>query len=234
MVNLTKGHIKGLKTYKEVKEEIDSYYNNQKEIKKEEKEADEVSAEIYAILKDQEFEFSITTLQEYHKKLFHNLEKTVYNAGKFRQYNVTKEEEILGGETVFYVPFQKIIETLRYDFSEEKTMNYDKMTNEEVLDRITEFSSRIWQVHPFQEGNTRTTAVFIQKHLMSRGYEVNNEIFKENAKYYRNALVRANYSNRNKGVEEDKSYLRDFYDNLLNHSNHELENNKIKINRGRK
>lgn len=106
-----------------------------------------------------------------------------------------------------YQSYDLIEETLKYDFSEEKEIDYISMNENELIDRISEFTSRIWQVHLFCEGNTRTTAVFIQKYLISMGFRVNNDLFKDNALYFRNALVRANYNNYVKGVKADKKYL---------------------------
>ena len=112
---------------------------------------------------------------------------------------------------------------------EEKNIDYINMNESELVNRITEFTSRIWQVHPFSEGNTRTTAIFIQKYLISMGFEVNNELFKDNSLYFRNALVRANYTNYNKGIKEDKRYLVMFFENLLLGKDNELDNNKLYI-----
>ena len=122
-----------------------------------------------------------------------------------------------------------IEKTLKYDFSEEKEQNYVDFDQKQLIDRICEFTSRIWQIHPFQEGNTRTVAVFIQKYLISMGFNVNNELFKSKSKYFRNALVRANYSNYSKGIKADKKYLVMFFENLLLGKNNKLDNNELKI-----
>ena len=95
---------------------------------------------------------------------------------------MTKDEPILNNDTVNYQSYDMIEETLKYDFQEEKEQNYIDFNEEELIDRICEFTSRIWQVQPFQEGNTRTTAIFIQKYLISMGFKVNNELFKDNSK----------------------------------------------------
>lgn len=122
-----------------------------------------------------------------------------------------------------------IEETLKYEFNEEKDIDYSSFSEEELIDRITEFTSRIWQVHPFQEGNTRITAVFIQKYLISIGFNINNKLFKDNALYFRNALVRANYTNYYVGVKETKKYLVMFFENLLLNKNNNLNNDELNI-----
>lgn len=230
MLKLSEEHIEGKKTYKQVQEEITSYYvkniNNQDD---DLKEADEVATAIYEILSDGAFRFDYLTYKNYHKRLFKNLNKDKYHPGEFRTYNFTKAETILNGDTVDYQSYDLIEETLKYDFSEEKEIDYINMSQENLIDRISEFTSRIWQVHPFQEGNTRTTAIFIQKYLLSMGFKVNNDLFKDNSLYFRNALVRANYINYPKGVKADKKYLNMFFENLLLNKNNKLDNNDLKV-----
>ena len=231
MIDLSKEHIEGKKTYKEVQDEITSYYakNIDNHDDDDEEEADEVSTAIYEILNDGAFRFDYLTYKNYHKRLFKNLDKEKYNPGEFRTYNITKNEPILNNDTVEYQSYDLLEESLKYDFSEEKSIDYINVTEEQLIDRISEFTSRIWQIHPFQEGNTRTTAVFIQKYLLSMGFIVNNNLFKDNALYFRNALVRANYYNYAIGIKTDKKYINMFFENLLLNKNNKLDNDDLKI-----
>ena len=231
MQELSEEHIQGKKTYQEVQNEITSYYSKNKDNHDDdnEEEADEVATAIYEILSDKSFRFDFLTFKNYHKRLFANLDKEKYNPGVFRTYNFTKDEPVLNGDTVQYQSYDLIEETLKYDFNEEKEIDYSKFNEEELINRIVEFTSRIWQVHPFQEGNTRTTAVFIQKYLISMGFNINNELFKENALYFRNALVRANYTNYSKGIKETNNYLIMFFENLLLNKDNSLNNDDLKI-----
>ena len=148
-------------------------------------------------------------------------------AGKIKDRNLSKPEPILNRDTVRYGDFKTIISSLEYDISLEKKKDYKTMNIVDVINNITDFSSRIWQVHPFQEGNTRTTAVFIQKYLVSLGYEVDNTLFKEKSVYYRNALVRSNYFNRELNVKEEKSFLIKFFENLLLGKNNDLHSEDL-------
>ena len=231
MVELSLEHIEGKKTYKQVQETIKSYYakNVDNHDDDGEEEADEVATAIYEILSDVAFRFDYLTYKSYHKRLFDNLDNKKYNPGEFRAYNFTKNEVMLNGDTVNYQDYKLIEETLKYDFNEEKEIDYINMTNEQLINRIVEFTSRIWQIHPFQEGNTRTTAVFIQKYLLSMGFKVNNDLFKDNSLYFRNALVRANYINYLKGIKADKKYLNMFFENLLLDRNNVLDNDELII-----
>ena len=231
MVQLSKEHINGKKTYQQVQDEITSYYrkNVDNHEDDDEEEADEVATAIYEILNNKSFRFDYFTLKNYHQRLFCNLNKKRYNPGVFRLYDITKNEPILNNDTVNYQSYDMIEETLKYDFNEEKEQNYISFSEEQLIDRICEFTSRIWQVHPFQEGNTRTTAVFIQKYLISMGFKVNNELFKDNSDYFRNALVRANYTNYSMGVKSDKKFLLMFFENLLLGKNNKLDNDDLKL-----
>lgn len=226
MVCLAEENINGVKNYEKVEEDLRGYYSRQDrgKINKKEKQADEVSLRIVRILNDNAFTFNYLALKRYHKLLFECIdigldEKYI---GNFRDYNITKKEQVLNGETVQYADFSMIEDTLKYDFEEESKNEYTKMSDEDKLNNLVKFTSNIWQVHPFGEGNTRTTAIFIQKYLNNKGFNVNNELFKDNSLYFRNALVKANYSNISKGIEEDKNYLKKFFENLLFEGKNEL------------
>lgn len=212
---LTNEHIKGEKTYAEVTALTAKHYENQVTDSRGEREADEVAEAIYGILHDKAFRFDITTLKSYHYRLFKNLNYEVFHPGEFRTVNLTKKEPVLGGESVQYQDYGLIEESLEYDFNDEKGVNYLSLSQDEKVDNIANFTSHIWQVHPFYEGNTRTTAVFIEKYLMSLGYQIDNEIFRDYSKEFRDALVLANYSNIPKGIQANPAKLREFFVQFL-------------------
>ena len=120
--------------------------------------------------------------------------------------------------------------TLEYDFSQEKDFSYKGLSIDEIIHHLAVFISRLWQIHIFGEGNTRTTAVFFLKYLRTLGFSATNDIFAENAWYFRNALVRANYTNLQKGVYETTEYLEMFLRNLLLNEKNELHNRNLHIN----
>ena len=135
----------------------------------------------------------------------------------------------IDGESVFYANADMIYQTLDYDFSNEKTFDYSKLTMEEKINHLARFIANIWQIHPFGEGNTRTTAVFTIKYLNSLGFKVNNEPFEKHSWYFRNALVRANYTNMTKGIYMNTEYLEKFLRNLLLNEKNELKNRYVHI-----
>lgn len=207
-------HIRGEKSYAEVQAATASYYENTGH-NTSEKEADEVSEAIYEILADEAFRFDVPTLKSYHYRLFKNLDPKIYHPGEFRTVNLTKREPVLGGETVQYQDYGMLESSLEYDFAEETKVDYLKLSEEGRVQRFATFTSRIWQVHPFYEGNTRTTAVFIEKYLRSLGYEIDNEVFRNHAKEFRDALVLASYSNIPKGIQANSAKLEEFFRVML-------------------
>jgi len=187
-------------------------------------ECDIVSNRIVELLETDGFLLQPSTLKSIHKYLFKDLYEF---AGEFRTCNISKKENVLNGASVKYCNYFMIEDTLNYDFEEEKKQNYFNASNEEIVDRISSFTTRIWQVHPFMEGNTRTTAVFIERYLNEIGFSVNNDLFKDNAEYFRNALVRANYADYSKRINVDKTFLYHFFENLLFEGKHLLNDNMI-------
>lgn len=224
LIKTAKEHIEGNIGIEEVKTRIDEYYEvhgSRKNFEKESEEADKVSVRITEILSENAFNFAPTELLNIHKKLF----KDIFDgAGIYRDYNFTKKEWVLNGDTVIYAPYETIKETIEYDFEQEKNFSYKDLSLDESIKHLCRFTSNIWQVHPFCEGNTRTTAVFIIKYLRTFGFNINAEVFADNSWYFRNSLVRANYKNFEKNVFEDTSFLEKFFYNLLTGSKHELKN----------
>ena len=212
-------------------EEVESYLKEyyvekkkQNNINHNELECDFVSMRIVELLKENNFELSVNYLKYIHKYLFQD----VYEfAGEFRKIDFSKNEKILNNDSVAYGDCKTLTESLEYDISLEKDKNYKDISIVEVIKNIADFSSNLWQVHPFREGNTRTTALFIEKYLISLGYNVDNSLFKDKSVYFRNALVRSNYCNNYLNIKEDKSYLIKFYENLLLGKNNNLRSEDL-------
>ena len=229
LVETAKEHIAGDISLKEVEKRINKYYEAQdKRVTEEEnsEEADKVSVKITEVLTEHSFNFNPTELINIHKRLFTGVYK---HAGKIRDYNFSKKEWVLDDDTVIYASYETIMDALEYDFREEKNFSYKDLSFDEAIKHLCHFISNIWQIHPFCEGNTRTTAVFLIKYLKTFGFEINDEIFANNSWYFRNALVRANYRNFNKNIFEDMSFLEKFFYNLLSHTNYELKNRYLHI-----
>ena len=206
---------------------ISSYYKTSKTKADRTEEADKVSVRIAQIISENSFVFSPVELMTIHKRLFEGIYS---HAGRLRDYNITKDEWVLDGDTVTYGNAFNLRETLEYDFGVEKNFNYNGLSTEHIISHIARFISNLWQIHIFGEGNTRTTAVFLIKYLGKLGFNVTNDIFAENSWYFRNALVRANYNNRAKGVFETTKYLELFLRNLLLGEDNILSNREMHIN----
>ena len=222
-------NIEGKITMKEAQSLIDSYYEERPvHLSDDERteEADKVSSRIAEILSETAFSFSPNEYISIHRKLFRGIYK---HAGKIRDYNITKKEWVLDGATVMYGSASELRATLEYDFSQEKDFSYKGLSMDEIIHHLAVFVSRLWQIHIFGEGNTRTTAVFFIKYLMTLGFSATNDIFAENAWYFRNALVRANYNDLKNGVHETTEYLELFLRNLLLDEKNELHNRSMHI-----
>ena len=193
----------------------------------EKQEADEVSGNISKLLQTDAFTYSVAGFAAIHKAIFDGVFK---HAGRFRDYDITKKEWVLRGDTVQYARWQDLRMALQYDLDQERQFDYSDLDKDQMVEHIAKFVSGLWEIHPFGEGNTRTTAVFTIKYLRSLGFDVNNDLFEQNSWYFRNALVRANYRNITKGVNYEPLFLVRFFRNLLLGENNTLKNRYMIIN----
>ena len=225
LVKTAQSSIDGEISISEAKKLIDSYYESKTERDDDRtEEADKVSARIAEILSERSFVFSSQQYISIHRRLFEGIYR---HAGKIRDYNISKAEWILDGDTVTYGNALDLREMLDYDLKLEKQFSYKGLTTDQIIEHIARFVSNLWQIHPFGEGNTRTTAVFLIEYLRTLGYDAQNDLFAENAWYFRNALVRANYTNVQKDIYETTEYLELFLRNLLLGENNELKNRNL-------
>ena len=230
LVDTAKQHIDGEITIVEAKALIDSYYKSastRHEMENDRtEEADKVSARIAELLSEKTFNFSPTQLTSIHRRLFDGIYKL---AGHIRDYNITKKEWVLNGATIYYADYTTISETLEYDMRVEREFSYAGLPVDEAIRHLVRFCANLWQIHAFCEGNTRTTAVFMIKYLRTLGFEVINDMFAQNSWYFRNALVRANYSNLQKGITETTIYLERFFRSMLLGEEYSFRNRELHI-----
>ena len=229
LIDVAKRNIEGEISLDETRKLIDSYYQS-KTVRtskdEEEEEADKVSANIAKILASKTFAFNTNGYVSLHRRIFEGVFK---HAGEIRQYDISKKEWVLEGESVNYLNWEDLRRALDWDIEQEKNFQYKGLTDDEKIEHIAKFISGIWQIHAFREGNTRTTAIFTIQYLRSLGYEVNNDMFAQHSWYFRNALVRANYRNIQKGIEYSPVYLVRFFRNLLLKDGWVLKNRYLHI-----
>ena len=219
-------YLKGEISLDELDNIIASYYESKPTTEDRSEEADKISIRVARLIGEDSFTFTVGQLLTIHKKLFDGVLK---HPGQLRTYNFSKKEWVLDGASVIYGDFRDLEMTLQYDFKTEKQFEYSRLSIDEAIVHLAVFIANLWQIHAFEEGNTRTTAVFAIKYLRSLGFDVTNDTFAKNAWYFRNALVRANYTNIQKGVYQDRSYLIKFLRNLLLNENNRLENKELHI-----
>lgn len=225
--DLVKLNIKNEISLDELENKLKKYYDDLNDnYDRDEYECDFVSLRIMQILQNDMFYLTI----DFYKYVHYFLFKDIYKfAGKFREVNIQKNEAILNDDTVVYCDYNRIKDYLIYDFSGERQEDYSKLSASDKIISISNFTSCIWQVHPFVEGNTRTTAIFMIKYLKELGYNLNYSLFKDNSNYFRNALVRGNYSNDKLDIKEDNRYLIKFYENLFLGKNNNLKLEKLNV-----
>jgi fido (protein-threonine AMPylation protein)/ribosomal protein S25 len=229
LITTARQNIEGDISIVEVKLRIDSYYKQHpvKDTENRTEEADKVSARIAEMLSEQTFTFSPAEYLSIHRRLFQGIYS---HAGKMRDYNITKQEWVLNGETVLYASAVSLKDTLEYDFEQEKKFSFKGLSQQEIIEHIAHFISYLWQIYIFGEGNTRTTAVFLIKYLRKLGFkEVNNDMFAEHSWYFRNSLVRANYEDLSKGIHKTEKYFVRFLSNLLLGKNQSLKNREMHV-----
>lgn len=229
LIDVAKRNIEGEISLDETRKLIDSYYQS-KTVRtpkdEDEEEADKVSANIAKILASKTFAFNTNGYVSLHRRIFEGVFK---HAGEIRQYDISKKEWVLEGDSVNYLNWEDLRRALDWDIEQEKNFSYKGLTDDEKIEHIAKFISGIWQIHAFREGNTRTTAIFTIQYLRSLGYEVNNELFAKHSWYFRNALVRANYRNILKGIDYSPIYLVRFFRNLLLKDGWVLKNRYLHI-----
>lgn len=229
LLDTAKEHIEGKISIDEAQKRIQSYYEqrtDRTEVENDTKEADIVSARIAKLLGEKAFQFSPAEWLTIHRRLFDGV---FSHAGQIRQYNITKREWVLKGDTVTYAAWNSIKDTLDYDFATEKQYSYAGLSVEQCVKHLAKFASDIWQIHPFCEGNTRATAVFMIKYMKTFGFKVNNDAFEKNSWYFRNALVRANYNDLQNGIHATTKFLEMFFSNLILGTEYELKNRYMHV-----
>lgn len=224
-----KRNIEGEISIDEARELVRQYYitKTSHDDKDNKEEADKVSGNISKLLQTNAFTYSVAGFAAIHRAIFEGVFK---HAGQFRNYDITKKEWVLNGDTVLYGRWQDLQMAIEYDLEQERQFNYSKLSRDQTIEHLAKFVAGLWQIHPFREGNTRTTAIFTIKYLRSQGFLINNELFEQHSWYFRNALVRANYRNLSKGICYELVFLVRFFRNLLLGENNLLKNRYMLIN----
>ena len=222
-------HIEGEIDIDQARQLIKTYYQSKatrETIDDDQQEADKVSANITKILSSVSLDFSAKGFVALHRRIFDGV---LSHAGEIRHYDITKKEWVLDSDTVNYLNWEDLYRALDFDIEQERQFSYKHLSLEQQVLHISHFVSGLWQIHPFGEGNTRTTAVFTILYLRHIGFKVGNDLFATNSWYFRNALVRANYKNAVKGIDYSPVYLERFFRNLLMGEQWDLRNRYLHI-----
>ncbi len=229
LLDVARDQIEGRLDFAEVEKRITAYYKTEEGRALAERRADEadlVATHIAELLAEDTFTLSPAEYAGIHKRLFTGVFK---HAGTYRTENISKSEWVLDNRSVLYSSAPMISAAIIHDFDREKNFSYKGLSRTDIVSHIVDFISGLWEIHPFYEGNTRTTAVFTIRYLRKFGFKADNDLFKEHALYFRNALVRAVYSNYQYNIAPDKIFLERFFENLLFNGHHKLLNRHCHI-----
>lgn len=222
-------HIEGQITIDEARQHINEYYKSNPPAttdKEKEQEADKVACNIADVLFNKRLDFSTDGYLNLHRQIFDG----VYDhAGQLRASDIVKSEWVLEKDTVFYLHWEELRMALDSNFQFERNLHYDELRGEELLEWIAFFTAGIWHIHPFNEGNTRTIAVFSILLLRPLGFDIHTDVFADHSWYFRNAMVRANYMNELKHVHVNPDFLIRFYRNWMFGDQWDLRNRYLAI-----
>lgn len=230
LLHEAKRHVEGEVSIDELRKNLYSYYEQRAvrgEIDRPTEEADKVSANISRYLSKRVVNFTVTGFLLTHRAVFNGVFPF---AGEIRTCNLSKNEWVLNGDSVYYMDYEDIMAGLDYDLGRERKFRYAELSTDEAIAHLADFTSGLWQIHAFREGNTRTVAVFLIQYLRSMGFDADNEVFADNAWYFRNALVRAVYRNVRTHVDPEPQYLIRFFRNLLLGEKNELQSRYLLVN----
>ncbi len=225
LLDTARQHIEGGISIDEARDRIKVYYETKSNHDEADEEGDKASVNIAKILSEPTFAFSVVGLTSIHRRIFDGVFKF---AGQLRKVELSKKEWVLGGKaSVSYQPATDLREAIEYDLSREKEFDYSNRPIAEVIKHLSRFIADLWQIHPFREGNTRTTAVFLIKYLRSMGIPATNDMFKEHSWYFRNALVRASYKGLN--ISPTTEFIEKFLRNVILGEKNELRNRDMLV-----
>lgn len=148
--------------------------------------------------------FDFQALCNMHYYIFQDLYEW---AGKIRIINIEKEEPVLGGISIEYSDCFDIERDLNGIFADMDSYPWHEKNIEEASRTFSDFLAKVWKVHPYREGNTRTVITFCCQFIESKGFYISSELFKENAQYTRSALVAANAIFSDLGDKRKTEYL---------------------------
>lgn len=140
-------------------------------------------------------------------------------AGTPRIISIYKEEDVLGGLSVEYSDPFDIANDIHHVLSEMRAKNWEDMVQLQKAIEFCDFLAKLWKIHPFREGNTRTTITFCCQYADEMGFPLNRKLFEENSLYVRTALVAYNAFFSDGTDFSKKEYLQKIvYDALTSHN----------------
>lgn len=111
----------------------------------------------------------ITLFKNIHKHIF---EEIFEWAGEFRTVPVYKEELVIPGISLEYASPKDINKQLTQYLDEMNSANWQNMKIDDLTKQFVSYLAKIWRIHPFRDGNTRTTLTFANIFAKEHGFEM--------------------------------------------------------------
>ena len=134
---------------------------------------------------------------DYHTDHFLKFHYTIFQdifewAGTPRTISIYKEEDVLGGQSVEYSDPFDIVTDIHHVLNKMREKDWKAFNHKQLSEEFCDSLAELWKIHPFREGNTRTTITFCCQYIDEMGLRINRKLFEDNAGYVRTALVAYN------------------------------------------
>lgn len=113
---------------------------------------------------------------QFDSKYFKSIHKHIFEdifdwAGKFRTVPIVKEEIVIPRLSLDYAPAKEIQPRLDNVLKRMNAVNWEEITSlDEKSMLFTQYLTEIWAIHPFRDGNTRTTLTFANQFAKEHGF----------------------------------------------------------------
>lgn len=116
-----------------------------------------------------------TFKQQYNAEYLKSIHKHIFEdifdwAGEFRTVPVYKTEVVIPGISLEYSAPKNIEKDLNVVLAELNDVNWSGKNIDEITAKFTGELAKIWRVHPFRDGNTRTTLAFAENYSREHGF----------------------------------------------------------------
>ena len=127
----------------------------------------------YVKLIDSEKNINATNNIELFKSIHKHIFEDIFEwAGEFRTVPIYKREIVIPGVSLEYAKPKDIKRLLNKNMDDLNNINWKDLSIDEISKQFTYYLAKIWRVHPFRDGNTRTTLTFANIFAKQHGFDM--------------------------------------------------------------